>query len=304
MSTRLANIVLSLYPLAFRRRYGEEMQALLHDCPPGRRALLDLLLGALAAHLRPPSRLNENLDADTRLRLGLAGTLACWTLFAAVGIAFYTTSEDRPFIAAGDAHPLLGAAHITVQALAALGSLGVIVGALPLVGFALVVAHRQRGHLLTIVSSPVIAVLVFMLFTALLVRYAHSHPTGGIGQAAFLAWGVAGLLCGGVCVAAARKALFAIGVARTWLMGGLWSATLVAAAMIAIACATALYTIALVLDAPGLAGTGNGPYELVSVGASLVVLTVGMALLAMFAAISVGRTWRCVRREPAPVRTG
>lgn len=299
MRTRLSHLALSLYPLAFRRRYCEEMQALLEDCPPGPRGLLDLLRGALAAHLRPAPGLSANVDGDTRLRLGLAGTLACWVPFAAAGFAFYKTSEDHPFSAAGDAHPLLGGAHITVQAVAALASLGVIAGALPLVCFALGQAGRERGHLRMIVSIPIAAVLVFMLITGLLAAGSHSHAASGLGQAAFIAWGVAGLLCGGVCVVAARKALFVIAIPRTWLIGALWSATFTAAAMVVIACATALYTIALVLDAPSLAGAGNGPYQLVGVGVSLGVVTVVMALLAALAASGLRRTLGGLRRDVA-----
>ncbi len=151
----------------------------------------------------------------------------------------------------------------------------------------------------SIVGAPIGAVLAFMLITGVLVRHAHSHPSSGIAQGAFLGWGAAGLLCGGVCVLAARETLFRIGVARAWLIGALWSATFVAVAMLTITCATALYTITLVLDAPGLAGEGNGPFQLLSVGVSLVIVTAGMALLAALAASSVGRTWRRLQRSPA-----
>ena len=34
MTARLARLVLRLYPLAFQRRYGEEMHALLEQEPP------------------------------------------------------------------------------------------------------------------------------------------------------------------------------------------------------------------------------------------------------------------------------
>jgi hypothetical protein len=54
-SAALANLALSLYPLAFRRRYREEIRALLDDAPPRPFAVLDPLRGAVVAHLRPAS---------------------------------------------------------------------------------------------------------------------------------------------------------------------------------------------------------------------------------------------------------
>ncbi len=55
MSARIAaaRCLLRAYPLAWRRRYGGEMEALVEDDPPSGRALLTLLTGALRAHLRP-----------------------------------------------------------------------------------------------------------------------------------------------------------------------------------------------------------------------------------------------------------
>jgi hypothetical protein len=55
MMRRLAMLTLSAYPLAFRRRYGDEMKVLLDQSPPRLVTLLDLVRGALAAHLRPPA---------------------------------------------------------------------------------------------------------------------------------------------------------------------------------------------------------------------------------------------------------
>ncbi len=44
---------LRLYPRAWRRRYGDELAALLDERPPGARARLNLVGGALDAHLHP-----------------------------------------------------------------------------------------------------------------------------------------------------------------------------------------------------------------------------------------------------------
>ncbi|HET7725957.1 MAG TPA: hypothetical protein VFK54_01405 [Candidatus Limnocylindrales bacterium] len=45
--------LLRLYPAAWRNRYGEEMTSLLADLPSTPRAVLDLVRGALDAHLHP-----------------------------------------------------------------------------------------------------------------------------------------------------------------------------------------------------------------------------------------------------------
>jgi hypothetical protein len=45
--------LLRLYPARWQRRYATEMDALLADDPPGLRARLDLVRGALDAHLHP-----------------------------------------------------------------------------------------------------------------------------------------------------------------------------------------------------------------------------------------------------------
>jgi hypothetical protein len=101
MTRRLAGLALLLYPLAFRRRYGQEMRALLDETPPGVLTVLDLLRGALAAHLHPPAGLAGVVDAGDRLRGSMSGVLACWVVFAAAGFGFYKTTEDHPFEAAG-----------------------------------------------------------------------------------------------------------------------------------------------------------------------------------------------------------
>ena len=59
MSARLGRLTLRLYPLAFQRRYGDEMRALLEQSPPGWLGVLDLARGALIAHLRPPKEIGR-----------------------------------------------------------------------------------------------------------------------------------------------------------------------------------------------------------------------------------------------------
>ncbi|MGH2903610.1 MAG: hypothetical protein ACRDK7_08520 [Solirubrobacteraceae bacterium] len=298
MRTRIAHLALTLYPLAFRERYGAEMHAHLEDEPAGTKTVLDLLRGALLAHIRPARGLSENLDVGIRLRLGLSGVLACWVAFASAGFGFYKTTEDQPFSVAGGGHPTLGGAHLAVEALAALASVAVLIGALPLIVIALRQAHRERGRLRVLVSLPVAAVILFATVTGLLVLIAHSehgqHATAAT-HGAFIAWILFGLACGAVLVVAARNALFATPVARAWLVGALVAATLVTAAMLAIAAATMVYAVALPFDAPALAGEPNGPLQLLSVSISLVVQLIEMSVCGVLAMASARRAWRGIR---------
>jgi hypothetical protein len=296
MSRRLAQLALSLYPLAFRRRYGEELNALIEDTPPQMLAALDLLRAAIVAHLRPTAVEGGLVDPSDRLRATASSQLACWVAFAVAGFGFYKTTEDEPFAAAGHAHHLLGGAYLAVQALAVLASAAVVLGALPLILAALARA-RAEPRLRRLVSLPPLVVLVFAGLTRVLMLLAHPEPashTSTVGGIAFISWGVAGLACGAVCVVAARAALFAVAVPRWRLVAAYACGALVTVAMAAITLAAMLYAIALFADASSLAASGNGPFQLVSVGVSLIVQLLVMVLTATLAATSTQRGWRAV----------
>lgn len=55
--SRFARALIRLYPAQWRKRYGEEFEALLEDSAPGLRAILDLMKGAIKMrHSSPASR--------------------------------------------------------------------------------------------------------------------------------------------------------------------------------------------------------------------------------------------------------
>lgn len=295
MRRRLAHLIVSLYPLGFRRRYGEEMAALLDEAPVRNRALLDLLRGALAAYVRAPSTAAA-APAD-RMRASASGVLACWVVFAAAGFGFYKTTEDAPFRAAARIHPLLGYSHLVVQALAVAGSVAVVLGALPLMATAAAHARHHR-RLALLLCAPVAAVALFTALTALLADLAHSGSApraGTVGGVAFIAWGIAGLLCGAICVTSARAALFAVPVPPRRLLGAMAGGAVASSAMVAMALAAALYAVALGSQAPALAGAPNGPLHLVSAGASVIAQLIVMAIAAALASVATRRGLRGAR---------
>ncbi len=115
MIRRLCVLALALYPRAWRVRYGAEMRALLDARGPSLPALFDVLMGALDAHLRPAGL---TVPPPERMRGTLWVTVTCFGSLALLGAGFAKATEDVPFRAAGQAHPLLGDARAAVAALA------------------------------------------------------------------------------------------------------------------------------------------------------------------------------------------
>ena len=94
--TRMRKRLLSLYPEAWRDRYGEEMSALLDQTPPSVTATLDLLRGALTAHLRPLA----SSAPGARARGTIGQVLGCFIVFWVVGSGFAKTTENYDYIRA------------------------------------------------------------------------------------------------------------------------------------------------------------------------------------------------------------
>lgn len=292
MRRRLARAALALYPVAFRRRYGDEMLALVEDSPASSRTTFDLLRGALVAHARPPAGISATLSSEDRLRATSSGVLACWIAFAAAGFGFYKTTEDHPFSNAGDVHLALGGAHVAIQTLAVLASIAVLAGALPLI----VAAARQSRRARAVRRAAGLAVgalAIFAISTVALVVFANSAKSLSNSAAglAFSAWMLVGLLSGGVCAFAARSGLFATRVRRQGLVAALACGTLVTVAMALMALATALYIVALAVNASSLAAEDNGPFGVPSVGISIGIQLLVMLTAASLAAISTRRGW-------------
>lgn len=288
VTQRVARHTLRLYPLAYQRRYGEEMHALLEDRPPRARTVLDLLEGVARAHLHPTDAPADAVEAGERVRASMSGVLLCWVFFAAAGFGYYKTTEDQPFSLAGHAHPLLRDAHLTVQALALIASATVVLGALPLILSALAQARRDASLRRT-VALPFLPVLVFGALTAGVIALAHASA-GGSGLA--VAWGIAGFACGTTCVLACRTALFEANVPASRLRAALAAGTLVTLAMLAIAAATAIYAIAVTVDASHLAAEPNGPFQLISVTVSLILQLIVMVGAGGLATVATVRGWR------------
>lgn len=87
-------ILIRLYPRAWRERYGEELTLLLEARPPGPFDSLDLLLGAVDAHLHAVGvRGAAPTSAPRFARLGAGAAMAGGALWV---LAFVTAVRDDP----------------------------------------------------------------------------------------------------------------------------------------------------------------------------------------------------------------
>ncbi|HEY2054414.1 MAG TPA: hypothetical protein VGH14_10810 [Solirubrobacterales bacterium] len=295
MTARLARLTLALYPLAYRRRYGEEMAALVEDAGASPRAVADLARGALRAHLRPEPRFADEVGRDDRLRLGVSAVLLCWVLFALAGLALAKTTEGSGFEGKGGAPGLLGVVRLGIEILAVVGSLAVALGAAPLVLATLRQARaRAAARRATLLACGCVA--GFIGATAALAAVAGVAPgRSGVADALVLgAWTLLALACGIGCALAARRGLFAIAVPRRTLVFAAACAAVVAAAMVGIAALTLIYLFDLVIAAPGLAGDPNGPLGVPNARVSLLLQFAVMTAVAIPAVLGAARAWRGV----------
>jgi hypothetical protein len=291
-SRRLARLALALYPLAYRRRYGEEMAALLEDAGGSPGTALDLVRGAIRAHLWPERAVAGEVRDDDRLRLGISAVLFCWVLFTVAGLALYKTTEGGSF--GGDAAPgLLGGVHLAIQILAGVGSLAIVLGAARPVVAALR-QGRERPEVRRAVRLAGASAAAFAGATVALVAVAASGLAPGLDALILTAWLTVALAAGVGCAFAARHGLFATAVPDPALRFAAACAAIVAAAMAGIVTLLAVYLVDILVVAPDLAGESNGPLGGPSVGVSLALQLAAMAALTLPAGLGA---WRA-RPEP------
>jgi hypothetical protein len=284
--------LLSLYPEAWRERYGPEMSVLLDETPPSLAAVLDLLRGALLAHLRPL----ETSAPVARARGAIAFVLWCFIAFCVFGSGFAKTTENYDY--AEHMHPLLGVSHAVILIAAIAAAAALALAAAPLAAASLDQARRTRDPaLVRLIAVPPAAIGLFAGSVGLLVLWlnAHHHRAGIVG------WGLLGLcaLCAAIggfgCWAAPRAIMRRIDVPRRAFALSVPAMALVALCMGAIAVATGLFLIGIVADAPALGASSNGPGQLIDVTTSIAVQFAGMLVLSAAAAVSATRGLHALR---------
>ncbi|MFI5274144.1 MAG: hypothetical protein ACHQ4H_14005 [Ktedonobacterales bacterium] len=148
--------LLRLYPAAWRARYGDELGVLLAGMPATPLALLDVLLGALDAHLHVDLLPGRVLSMTSRLRSSAVILIFAFAVFLLAYASWGRLTDPRaPFTAAAQAHRDVLLAWDVAQGAAALAGIAVLVWGVPLVLAALLAAWRGgRRDLLALFALP------------------------------------------------------------------------------------------------------------------------------------------------------
>ena len=281
--------LLSLYPVAWRERYGSELAALLDDTRPSVSGTLDLLRGALMAHLRPP----VSSAPAIRARGTVAGVLGCFIVFSAFGLGFAKTTENDGHTE--HVHPLLGITHSLIMVAAIITAGALALAAAPLARASLAEARRTRDpRLIALIAVPPGAIGVFAGSVGLLVLWLHAQQHQA-DAGAWLLLGLCGLCAAGggfACWAAPRAIMRRIDIPRSALSVSVPAMALVALGMALIALATGAFLVGIVVDAPQLGAAGNGPGQLIDVTTSIAIQFAAMLSLSVIAALSATRGLR------------
>jgi hypothetical protein len=156
----LARAALSLYPPAWRARYGVEVRALLDDSGGGARAAASLAWHAVPAWVWPPRQVH---DKPARIRSSLATTGVAWALLAGLGAVFVQLAQAQrssqgPTLAQ---HPLIQWSYWAFDGCLVISVLSVAVGGLPL-WLLMLRSARRRGEVAWLLT-PAVAPAVFLV---------------------------------------------------------------------------------------------------------------------------------------------
>lgn len=287
-------VLINLYPEAWRRRYGAELLALLEEDPQGLRGNLDLLRGALVAHLHPVT----GLSPEERTRNTILGCLAAFICFCFAGAGFAKATEDPEFTNAANGHRLISIAHDTVLITALVAAALVLLAAAPLAWRAIAAARQSTDrHLRTLVLRPPLAIAAFFASIAVLSLWLHHHRAhpGVIGWALFTICAAITVTAAAVCWSAPRAIMQRLDWTPDTLRPSTVAMGAVGVCMLVISIATGTYLVALLTQAPSVAASTNGPLGILSTTAVVGSELVPMLVLAVLALITATRGLRAMK---------
>jgi hypothetical protein len=262
----LVRAALSLYPPAWRARYGAEVRALLDDSGGGARAAASLAWHAVPAWAWPPRHLH---DGSGRMRSSLATTGIAWALLAGLGAVFVQlTQAQRSSQGTTLAqYPVIQWSYWAFDGCLVVSALAVAVGGIPLWLLMLRAAQRRRDRAWLL--APVVVPAVF-LAAAFAIGSLVGRPgplvlpgrsgsvadlaNGGVGPRWFLALVILGFAAAALSAAGPALALRTLRPEGAAVVLAARAAVLAALTMGLACAASVVAAVGLYLWAPAYAG--------------------------------------------------
>ncbi len=285
--------LLALYPPAWRRRYGDELDALILDMhADGRDTGTPLRIDLLRSAAR--ERLHGGGDPSRRVRGGSALVLWAWSLFAIAGVVVAKTSEHWQQALPGDAaaHAAFSVLQVVAFAATAVVAAGIAM-ALPAAwrllrerGWARIRARTLVAAALTVAAVAATAgVTTWAHGLSLVDRNGHDH----LYAAAFVGWGALVAACLLAWTSVAGRIAADVRCDRLVLRAHSRLAPAVATGMLAMTVATLVWWAVLAASAPGALTGGSTLAHPSPVVPMLVVAAVLMALATTLAVVGAIR---------------
>jgi hypothetical protein len=295
----LTRAALTLYPPAWRARYGVEVRALLDDSGGGALAAASLTWHAVPAWVWPPRQLH---DRPARIRSSLATTGIAWALLAGLGAVFAQLAQAQPSTQGPTLaqHPVIQWSYWVFDGCLVISVLSVAVGGLPL-WLQMLGTARRRGEVAWLLAPAVVPAVYLLAAFAIGSLVGRVGPpvvpsqsgsvadlaNGGVGPWWFLALVVLGFAAAALSAAGPALALRRLRPEGPAVVLAARAAVL-AAGTIGLACAASVVAaLGLYLWAPAYAGYHESW--------QLAVYLAAVLLAAAVAVVSAGRGFRAAR---------
>ena len=300
----LARAALSLYPPAWRTRYGDEVRALVEDSGAGSRAAASLAWHAVPAWIWPPRQLH---DGAGRMRASLGTAGVAWALLAGLGAVFVQLAQAQPSSQGSTLaqHPVIQWSYWVFDGCLVVSVLSVAAGGLPL--WLLMLRTARRRTELAWVLAPALVPAVYLAAAYAIANLAHrlgprvvpgqSGPVadlanGGVGPRWFLALVVLGFAAAVLSAAGPALALRRLRPDGPAVVLAARAAVLAAVTMGLACAASAVAAVGLYLWAPAWAGYHQSW--------QLAVYLPAVMLASAVAVVSAARGIRAARPTAAP----
>ena len=297
-------LLLRFYPDYWRMRYGDEFAAVLEACPLRLTTILDVLLGALDAHIAPQDTTGRIMQIINRPRRSAIVVFCAYIAFVLAGLNFSKSTEDD-VNRLTSVHADLALVYFVIQAGAALALLAVLVGGVPLALAALRRAWEQkRWDIPLLLAVPPVALAVWLGWTAIIVLViAPANPHVGAGDPraglVFFSWGGLFLLAALASTGAVSIAVSRSGLSPRLFHLALWPAAAATVFMAIVLAAVVAWGLAVRTDVPSYLNTPDTPFRLAYSVVWIADVAV-MAVATLVAAVALIRGLNGPREARAP----